>query len=122
MPVNRSELVQRLAAVGKITQRDAETTLKAVLDAISRALEEGDRIELRGFGGFSVRRREAREARNPRTGATVHVAEKRVLHFKAGAPLLKALNGDPEALGSIQIRRERQCRRRDERSGQLRLL
>ncbi len=121
LPVNRSDLVQRLAAVGNITERDAETALNAVLDAITSALEEGDRIELRGFGGFSVRRREAREARNPRTGATVQLAEKHVLHFKAGAPLLKALNGDPETLADIQIKRERQCRRRDERRGQMHL-
>ena len=121
MPVNRSVLVQRLAAEADITQRDAEIALNAMLDAIVSALKEGDRVELRGFGGFSARRREARQARNPRTGAAVQVDEKRVPRFKAGTPLLKALNGDPEALADIQFKRERQCRRRDGRRGQVHL-
>ena len=121
LPVNRSDLVQRLAAEADITERDADIALNAMLDAIVSALKEGDRIELRGFGGFSVRRRKARQARNPKTGAAVQVAEKHVPHFKVGAPLLKALNGDPEALADIQFKRERQRRRRDGRHGQVHL-
>ena len=121
MATTRSVLVQHLAALTDITTGDAEKALNAVLDTISNALEEGDRVELRGFGGFSVREREVREARNPRTGATVRVAARRVLHFKAGGPLLKALNGDPETLNGFQEKRKQQCRRRDERSGELQL-
>ncbi len=116
MPVTRSELVQRLAALADITDLDAEVAVNAVLETISGTLEQGGRVELRGFGGFSVRRREARSARNPRNGATVQVAAKCALHFKAGLPLLKALNGDPVALAGFQEKREDQCRRRDKRS------
>lgn len=121
MGTTRSELVQRLATSADITERDAETALSALLDAISNALEQGDRIELRDFGCLSIRKREARMARNPRTGETVHVAEKHVLHFKSGRQLLKALNGDPKALAAFQEKREQQGRRRDERNGQVSL-
>lgn len=121
MAVTRSKLVKRLATSGDITTDAAEQSLNAVLEAICHALQQGDRVELRGFGGFSVRLREARLARNPRTGEMVPVPEKHVLHFKAGLPLQRALNGDPETLAGLQARREQQCRRRDERSGQLRL-
>jgi len=104
-----------------VSEHDADAVINTVLGAISRALVQGDRIELRGFGAFSVRNRDAREARNPRTGEPVHVAAKKAVYFRGGRPLHRVLNGDPEALAALRDRREAQDRRRDERSGQLRL-
>jgi integration host factor subunit beta len=84
----KSELVQRLAeAYPYLYQRDVEAIVTAIFDEIAAALTRGDRVELRGFGAFSVRRRQARVGRNPRTGESVEVAEKRVPFFKTGKQL-----------------------------------
>jgi len=84
----RSELVTRLQdAYPDMRAQDVEAMVEVVLDEIVRALEKGDRVELRGFGAFSVRRRAARQGRNPRTGATVKVAAKNVPFFKPGKEL-----------------------------------
>jgi integration host factor subunit beta len=84
----RSELVTRLQEeFSDVREDDVEKMVECVLDEITRALERGDRVELRGFGAFSARRREARQGRNPRTGATVAVAAKSVPFFKAGKEL-----------------------------------
>ena len=122
LPITRSELVARLASSADVSERDAGVVVGTVLEAISKALARGGRIELRGFGVFSVRQRDARKARNPRTGEAVHVKARKTVHFKAGRQLQKVLNSDPEALAILRDRREAQCRRRDERRGQLRLL
>ena len=95
----RSELITRLAEQHKeIRPREVERIVDVIFDEISAALERGDRVELRGFGAFSVRRREARTGRNPRTGETVSVEEKHVPFFKAGKELRARLNNgeDPE--------------------------
>ena len=95
----RSELITRLAEQHKeIRPREIERIVDVVFDEISAALERGDRVELRGFGAFSVRKREARSGRNPRTGETVSVEEKHVPFFKAGKELRARLNNgeDPE--------------------------
>jgi integration host factor subunit beta len=84
----KSELVQRLAeASPHLYQRDVEATVTAIFDEIAAALIRGDRVELRGFGAFSVRRRQARVGRNPRTGDSVEVAEKHVPFFRTGKQL-----------------------------------
>lgn len=80
----------------RIDARLVESMVDTVLDQISAALERGDRVELRGFGAFSVRAREARTGRNPRTGAAVAVAPKKVPFFKPGKELRLRLNGDAE--------------------------
>ena len=75
--MTKSELVQRLAdANPHLYQRDVEVIVTAIFDEIAAALARGDRVELRGFGAFSVKRRDARVGRNPRTGDSVPVAEK----------------------------------------------
>jgi integration host factor subunit beta len=79
----RSELIERLSARHALTARDADKIVSAVLDAIASALIIGRRVELRGFGSFSVKLRPSRSGRNPRTGATVLIAEKRHAHFRA---------------------------------------
>ena len=92
-PVTRSELIARLAAKNPaLYHRDIERLVATILDEIGGALERGDRVELRGFGAFSVRERKARVGRNPRTGASVDVAEKRVPFFKMGKGMRERLN------------------------------
>ncbi len=91
----KSELVQRIAARNPhLYQRDVERIVNTILDEIVRALKEDNRVELRGFGAFSVRYRKARIARNPRTGEPVEVPEKKVPHFKTGKELRERLNAD----------------------------
>lgn len=121
MPITRSQLVQRLASSADISRRDADVVLSTVVEAVSQALAEGDRIELRAFGMFTPRERPAREARNPRTGEAVAVDAKRTIHFRAGKQMLQILNDDPEALTAFREQQHRQLRRRDEKQGQLSL-
>lgn len=91
--MTRSDLVQALAErFGQLTQRDAEMAVKTILDAMTDALARGHRIELRGFGSFSVSRRAPRLGRNPRSGEPVTVPEKRVPHFKPGKALREAVD------------------------------
>lgn len=75
------------------SRRDVEVMVNAVLGAMTDALREGKRIEIRGFGSFVVKQRASREARNPRTGATVHVSARRVPFFKVGKELWERING-----------------------------
>ncbi len=96
----RSELVQKifdenqeLPAERRLSQRDVERIVNTIFDEISEALSRGDRVELRGFGAFSVKKRDARIGRNPRTGETVEVEEKHVPFFKTGKLLRDRLNG-----------------------------
>lgn len=89
----KSELVQAIAAENPhLYQRDVEHIVNAILDAITEALAQGDRVELRGFGAFSVKSRPARTGRNPRTGARVQVEEKHVPFFKTGKEMRERLN------------------------------
>ena len=77
--MTRSDLVEELAArFGQLTHRDAEFAVKAILDAMNDALVRGHRIEIRGFGSFSINRRPPRMGRNPRSGESVAIPEKRV--------------------------------------------
>jgi integration host factor subunit beta len=97
--MTRSDLVNRLAErFSQLTQRDAEFAVKTILDAMSDALARGHRIEIRGFGSFSISRRPPRIGRNPRSGAQVTVPEKRVPHFKSGKALRDAVDGQPGAV------------------------
>ena len=92
----KSELVARIAAENPhLYQRDVENVVGAILDAIVDALARGDRVELRGFGAFSVKRRDARNGRNPRTGESVSVCEKVIPVFKTGKDMRKRLNLSP---------------------------
>lgn len=91
--MTRSDLVEELAArFAQLTQRDAEHAVKTIQDAVSDALVQGQRIEIRGFGSFSVSRRPARIGRNPRSGESVQIPEKRVPHFKPGKALREAVD------------------------------
>ncbi len=91
--MTKSELVLRLTEKNPhLFQRDVERIVAAVLGEITSTLERGGRVELRGFGAFSVKTRGARVGRNPRTGEAVDVEEKRVPFFKAGKDMRDRLN------------------------------
>jgi integration host factor subunit beta len=95
----KSELISKLAAENPhLTRSDVERVVNTMLESMTEALERGGRVELRGFGAFSVRGRPARSGRNPRTGETVDVEAKSVPFFKSGKELRERLNleGDAE--------------------------
>jgi integration host factor subunit beta len=90
----KSELIQKIADENPhLYQRDVERIVGTIFDEIVEAMANGKRVELRGFGAFSVKKREARTGRNPRTGETVNVEEKYVPFFKTGKLLRDSLNG-----------------------------
>ena len=92
--MTKSDLILRLAEkYPHLLQRDIERIVNTVFDEVSNALARGNRVELRGFGAFSVKHREARQGRNPRTGETVSVSKKSVPFFKTGKQLRDRLNG-----------------------------
>jgi integration host factor subunit beta len=89
----KSELVQRIATQNPhLYQRDLENLVNAILNSIVAAMARGDRVELRGFGVFSVKHRSARTGRNPRTGVLVSVERKSMPYFKAGKEMRKRVN------------------------------
>ena len=89
----KSELVLKLAEQNPhLYQRDVENIVNAILDTIADALARGDRVELRGFGAFSIKKRDARTGRNPRTGESVSISEKVVPVFKTGKEMRQRLN------------------------------
>ena len=93
--MTKSELIQKLAERNPhLFLRDVEKIVETVFDEISDALADGDRVELRGFGAFSIKHRAARTGRNPRTGETVQVEAKRLPFFKTGKALREKLNED----------------------------
>lgn len=93
----KSELIAKLAEENPhLTQRDIERVVGVILERMIEALEQGGRVELRGFGALSVRSRDARAGRNPRTGESVDVRAKHVPFFKSGKELRERLNVDAE--------------------------
>lgn len=99
--MTKSELIQRLAERNPhLYMRDVEKIVDTVFDEITKALAGGDRVELRGFGAFSVKERDARMGRNPRTGESVFVESKRLPFFKTGKALRERLNGETPSEGA----------------------
>jgi integration host factor subunit beta len=95
--MTKSELILRLAESNPhLYQRDVEKIVTTIFDQIAEALATGNRVELRGFGAFSVKQREARVGRNPRTGDSVPVDQKFVPMFKTGKQLRDRLNAEAE--------------------------
>ncbi|HXD06955.1 MAG TPA: integration host factor subunit beta [Burkholderiaceae bacterium] len=100
--MTRSDLVALLGErFSQLTHRDTEFAVKTILDAMSDALARGHRIEIRGFGSFSINRRPPRMGRNPRSGEQVVIPEKLVPHFKPGKALREAVDAHAEALASL---------------------
>ena len=89
----KSELVQKIAEINShLSHREVERLVSAIFDEITSALSAGGRVELRGFGAFSVKSRPGRVGRNPRTGQKVEISEKNVPYFKTGKLLKERLN------------------------------
>jgi integration host factor subunit beta len=98
--MTKSDLIQRLCErYPHLFQRDVERIVATIFDQISGALASGHRVELRGFGAFSIKRRDERQGRNPRTGEQVQVDAKYVPFFKTGKLLLSRLNGQTQDQG-----------------------
>ncbi len=90
--MTKADLVEQVAKETDMTKKDAEQLVEVVFESIIGALNNGDKIELRGFGSFRVRERNARTGRNPKTGATVSIPAKRVAYFKPGKELKDIVN------------------------------
>ncbi len=96
--MTKSELIEKIAAVQtQLSAKDVELAVKMMLDHMAEALAEGERIEIRGFGSFSLHYREARLGRNPKTGEKVDLNGKFVPHFKPGKELRERVNLGLEA-------------------------
>ncbi|MBF0159708.1 MAG: integration host factor subunit beta [Magnetococcales bacterium] len=93
--MTRSQLIDELSLRHKLSRQGSEAAIAAILDAITDTLADNGRVELRGFGAFSVRIRPMRHGRNPRSGQVVTVPEKRVPFFKAGKALRERVNHGP---------------------------
>ena len=86
--MTKSDLIERLSESNiELTKRDAETIVNSIFDSISQALTDGDRVEIRGFGSFTVRERDSRDARNPKSGELVKIPAKKTPFFKTGKEL-----------------------------------
>ncbi len=92
--MKKSELVEMVAdRLENITRRDAEIIVDTIFDSIAGTLTKGDRVEIRGFGSFTVKDRAARQGRNPKTGEAVEIPAKRKAFFKVGKDLSERING-----------------------------
>ena len=90
--MTKAELVEEVARAAELNKRDAEVIVETVFDSIIGALHKGEKVELRGFGSFRIRHRNSRKGRNPKTGDSVSVPEKRVPFFKVGKRLRELVN------------------------------
>jgi integration host factor subunit beta len=100
--MTKSELIQRLnQKYPHLYQRDIEVLVNTILGEISEALAREDRVELRGFGAFSIRKRDPRAARNPKNGEVVNIGERSAIYFRAGKELRERINdGQPSSASS----------------------
>ncbi len=89
--MNKTELVAAVAAKAEISKKDADAAVKAVIDSITGALADGEKVALVGFGTFDVKTRAARTGKNPRTGEAINIPEAKVPSFKAGSALKDAV-------------------------------
>jgi len=90
--VNKTQLIDAVAETTGLSKMDAQRSVEATIDAITKALATGDQVALLGFGTFGVKKRAARSGRNPRTGGVLHIAAATVANFKAGKALKDAVN------------------------------
>ena len=97
--MTKAELVEEVARAAELTKKDSEVIVEEVFKNIIQALNRGEKIELRGFGSFRVRQRDARRGRNPKTGAPVDIPAKRVPYFKPGKELKELINAQGDGDG-----------------------
>ena len=90
--MNKAELITSMAEKSQLTKKDAETALKAFIDSVQEALENGEKVQLVGFGTFETRERAAREGRNPRTKETINIPASTVPVFTAGKEFKERVN------------------------------
>lgn len=90
--MTKADLVEKVSREAEMTKKDAEQLVEIVFDSIVGSLNKGEKIELRGFGSFRVRERNARKGRNPKTGEAVSIPAKRVAYFKPGKELKELIN------------------------------
>ena len=90
--MTKADLVEQVTALGDLTRRDSEVIVETIFDSVIGALQSGDKIEIRGFGSFRIRQRNARIGWNPKTGAKVEVPAKRVPYFKPSKELRQLIN------------------------------
>jgi integration host factor subunit beta len=104
--LTKSELIERVARDAGLTKGRAEMVVNTIFDSMVLAMVQGEGVEIRGFGSFTVRQYKAYEGRNPRTGDVVHVAPKRLPHFKVGKELRERVNGsyDPSQVARPETR------------------
>ena len=98
--MTKAELVEDVARAAELTKKDAERLVEIVFESIIDTLNQGEKIELRGFGSFRVRERGARRGRNPKTGDPVDIPAKRVPYFKPGKELKELINEEDGAAGA----------------------
>lgn len=89
--MNKTELIAKVAELSELTKKDATKAVDAIFDSIAGALQEGDKVQLIGFGNFEVRERSARKGRNPQTGEEIEIAASKVPAFKPGKALKDAI-------------------------------
>lgn len=89
--MNKTELVAAVATKAELSKKDADAAVKAVIDAVTEALKDGEKVALVGFGTFEVKTRAARTGKNPRTGEVINIPESKVPSFKAGSALKDAV-------------------------------
>ncbi len=98
--MTKAELVEEVSQAAELTKKDAERLVELVFESIIETLNQGEKIELRGFGSFRVRERGARRGRNPKTGDPVDIPAKRVPYFRPGKDLKEMINNETSASAS----------------------
>ncbi len=95
--MTKAELIEEVSRVVEMTRKDSEVIVEAIFDSIVKSLRGGDKIEIRGFGSFRTRQRQARIGRNPKTGTRVEVPSKRIPYFKPSKELKDLVNDESHA-------------------------
>lgn len=98
--MTKADLIEEVSRVVEFTRKESEVIVEAIFDSVVKALREGDKIEIRGFGSFRTRQRQSRIGRNPKTGARVDVPAKRIPYFKPSKELKDLVNGEAEDGGA----------------------
>jgi len=101
--MTKAALIEEVARVSELTKKDSEVIVDTVFQSITDALQGGEKVELRGFGSFRLRRREPRKGRNPKTGDRVDVPSKRVPYFKPGKDLKELINRESDFEGAAVV-------------------